>query len=181
MYRKPRSRVDDPAWNRVARRTRSIFGFCAAAFLAGSAQAQSVDPAAWVKADLLVVENGTYVYDHVSECAMRDAAATPAERAFARVRASAPRDAMSRDQLLALVQRMESVFYMSIGQGYRPTATAMTMASILDCRPRPDSTQSIRHELTLEITETGFVSRFVDHETGAKSTHAETWAEAFRP
>jgi hypothetical protein len=51
--------------------------------------------------------------------------------------ATAPVDAMSRDQLIALIQRMEAVFLMSIGQGSRPTATAFSMASILDCRARP--------------------------------------------
>jgi hypothetical protein len=158
----------------------TLLALSACAF-GGPASAQSVDPETWVKADLLIEVDGGYVYDHVSECAMRDEAAKPTERAVARVRAKAPHNAMSRDQLIALVQRMESVFFMSIGQGFRPSATAMMMASIIDCRPRPNSTQDAHHELILEITETGFVSTFVNHATDAKSTHAETWVEAFRP
>ncbi|MFK7894659.1 MAG: hypothetical protein AB8G23_02425 [Myxococcota bacterium] len=149
--------------------------------LSGSASAQSVDPEGWVKSELLVLEDGVYTYDHKVECAIRDAAAKPDERAFARVRATAPQDAISRDQLIALVQRMESVFLMSIGQGFRPDATAMEMASVLDCRPRPGTKARITRELTIDVSETGFVSKFIDHDSGAASRHAETWAEAFRP
>lgn len=141
----------------------------------------SVEPDAWAQADLLVEEEGSFVYDHSKECAMRDAKAAPDERARIRVRARAPRDAMSRDQLVALVQRMEAVFLMSVGQGWRPQATAMEMASILDCRERPNPQASPDRELLLEVADGGFGATFVDHATGVHSRHAETWEEAFRP
>jgi hypothetical protein len=76
---------------------------------------------------------------------------------------------------------MEAVFVMSIGQGSRPTATAFSMASILDCRARPSPAGTPQHELVREVGEDGFSSTFIDHTTGMNSTHAETWGEAFRP
>lgn len=152
-----------------------------ACLMGGPADAQSVDPDAWAKTDLLRVTDGRYVYDHFSECSMRDEAAKPDERVLARVRATAPVDAMSRDQLVALIQRMEAVFYYGIGQGYRPSATAMELASIIDCRPRPGAKAAPQHELRLEIGDTGFQSTFLDHVKGTTMTHGETWVEAFRP
>ena len=142
---------------------------------------RSVDPDSWAQADLIAEEGGTLVYDHSKECVMRDAKAAPDERARIRVRARAPREAMSRDQLVALVQRMEAVFLMSVGQGWRPEATAMEMASILDCRERPNPQEGPDRELLLEVTDGGFGATFVDHGTGTRSRHGETWEEAFRP
>jgi hypothetical protein len=158
-----------------------IFLMITACAHGGASDAQSVDPASWAKTDLLVEVDGQYVYDHASECSMRDEAATSDERVLARTLATAPIDAMSRDQLIALIQRMEAVFLMSIGQGFRPTATALSMASILDCRARPSPAGTPQHELVLEVGEDGFSSTFIEHTTGMKSTHAETWGEAFRP
>ena len=112
---------------------------------------------------------------------MRDEAATADERVLAHVRATAPRDAMSRDQLVALIQRMEAVFLYGIGQGFRPEATALAMASIIDCRPRPGSKADPHHELILEIGHSGFRSSFLDHVKATKLDHGETWVEAFRP
>lgn len=158
-----------------------IFLMIAACAHGGASDAQSVDPASWAKTDLLLEVDGQYVYDQASECSMRDEAATSDERVLARTLATAPVDAMSRDQLIALIQRMETVFLMSIGQGFRPTATALSMASILDCRARPSPTRMPQHELVLEVGEDGFSSTFIDHTTGMRSTHAETWVQAFRP
>ena len=163
------------------RRWAAAVGLLLSGLLGPSASAQSVDPEAWARTDLLVVEGDTYVYDHFTECAMRDEGARAEERILAHIRATAPRDAMSRDQLVALIQRMEAVFLFGIGQGFRPEATALAMASILDCRPRPGSKAPPQHELILEIGHTGFRSTFLDHVKGTKLHHGETWVEAFRP
>ena len=75
-----------------------IFLMIAACAHGGASDAQSVDPASWAKTDLLLEVDGQYVYDHASECSMRDEAATSDERVLARTLATAPVGAMSRDE-----------------------------------------------------------------------------------
>ena len=141
----------------------------------------SVDPGSWVKSDLVTVRDGRLVYDHHSLCAMRDAAATPSERVLVHIEAVAPEDAISRDQFVALVQRMEAVYLMGIGEGWRPGASALSMAQILDCRARLNPSEAAPLEMSIVVNDAGFEATFSDRRAGTTSTHAETWAEAFRP
>ncbi len=141
----------------------------------------SVDPGSWVKSDLVVERDGRLVYDHHSLCAMRDAAATPAERVLVHISAVAPEEAISRDQFVALVQRMEAVYLMGIGQGWRPGASALAMAQILDCRPRVAISEEAMLEMSIVVDAGGFQATFSDRLAGTSSKHAETWPEAFRP
>ena len=157
-----------------------MVGLLGAGF-ASPALAGSVDPSRWVKSDLVIVRDGRFVYDHHSLCTMRDAAATPSERALVHVEAVAPQDAISRDQFVALVQRMESVYLMGIGEGWRPGASALSMAGILDCRARTDASEKAMHEMSIVVDAAGFVATFRDRLAGTTSKHAETWPEAFRP
>ena len=142
---------------------------------------RSVDPAVWAKSPLLEEREGQYFYDHYSACGMRDAGAQPEERALVRIQGSAAIEAMSRDQLVALIQRMEAVFLMGIGEGWRPGASAMTMAQILDCRPRKRPGRAPDLELAIQVSAGGFEATFSDHRSNSVSKHSETWQEAFRP
>ncbi len=159
----------------------------------------SVDPMRWVQADLVERNDGTYRYDHYNACRMKPAAVptttsetTPPDvdrrvdepvslPALVHVIATAPVGAISRDQFVALVQRMESVYLMSIGEAWQPGTTAMEMAQRLDCRPRPAPTRAPTTEIVIEVSGRGFVSTFRDLRSGVSSRHAETWPEAFRP
>lgn len=141
----------------------------------------SVDPGSWVKSDLVVEQEGRLVYDHHSLCVMRDAAATPAERVLVHIAAVAPKDAISRDQFVALVQRMEAVYLMGVGEGWRPGASALSMAQILDCRPRVAMSEEAMLEMSIVVDAGGFQATFSDRIAGTTSKHAETWPEAFRP
>lgn len=153
-----------------------------AGFLTGAtAHANSVDPDAWVKSELVSLERDVYRYDHFSACSMKGEDPDPAERALVRITARAPRSAISRDQFVALVQRMEAVFLMSVGESWRPGTSAMTLAAILDCRPRREPTEAASRALEIVVSPGGFEAIFTDRSTGTTSKHSETWPEAFRP
>lgn len=149
--------------------------------LASPVRAGSVDPDRWVESDLVQQRDGRLVYDHHSLCAMRDALAKPSERALVHVRAGAPVEAISRDQLVALVVRLEAVTLMGIGERWRPGTSALRMSQILDCRPRVGVTEEAVLEVSIVVEASGFEATFDDRLAGTVSKHAETWSEAFRP
>jgi hypothetical protein len=145
------------------------------------AESEAVEPTSFARSELVRVQAGVFEIDHESLCTMRDTDAKPSERARVRVYATAPAQAISRDQLVALVTRLESVFLMGIGEAWRPGSTAMTMAQILDCRPRQSPSADADQELRIVVSADGFEATFLNRRTGTSSSHSETWAEAFRP
>ncbi len=149
--------------------------------LASPVRAGSVDPARWVGSDLVQQKDGRLVYDHHSLCTVRDELAKPSERALVHVQAVAPAEAISRDQLVALIVRLESVTLMGVGERWRPGTSALRMSQILDCRSRVDVTEEAALEVSIVVEAGGFEATFKDRLAGTVSKHAETWREAFRP
>lgn len=149
--------------------------------LAGApAKARSVDPESWVKSDLIQISADTYSYDHHHFCSLKGEAADASHRVLVRVTASAPTSAISRDQFVALIQRMEAVYLMGIGEGWRPGMSAMETAGVLDCRPRLDPGEVATQTMEITVTKDGFSAAFTDRASGVTSHHIETWPEAFR-
>jgi hypothetical protein len=120
------------------------------------AETESVEPTLFIRSNLVREQAGSFEVNHDSLCVMRDAEAKTSERARVRVYATAPAEVISRDQLVALVTRLESVFLMGIGEAWRPGATAMTMAQILDCRPRRSSSGDADQEKGSAAYQTDF-------------------------
>jgi hypothetical protein len=177
----PRAHREDEMRNWMSSFLVGIVGLTITAPSGALAGTESVEPTLFIRSNLVREQAGSFEVNHDSLCVMRDAEARASERARVRVYATAPAGVISRDQLVALVTRLESVFLMGIGEVWRPGATAMTMAQILDCRPRRSSSGDADQEMRIVVTTQGFEATFLNHRSGASSSHSETWAEAFRP
>lgn len=141
---------------------------------------RAVDPDRWVASDLVNTDEGRLLWDHAATCTLRRADGE-SPRARIRTLASAPAGVVSRDQFVALVQRMETAYLLALAEGWAPGTSAMGLVATLDCRPRLDAPPEPDVEISISIDAAGFRSTLRDLRADTRSTHAETWPEAFRP